>query len=131
MSGRGQIKILSACRNLLKLMNLGSKSKFQIGKLRIPNIIIFAILLMPLSYLIAMETRTIYNIRFNFRDGADHFFITLGTTQLQLIFLSLATNNSVIIDTVDHIQDVVDRSKVYFLLTYLLILIKIKISKNC
>lgn len=114
MSGRGQIKILSACRKLLKLMNLGTKSKFQIGQLEIPNIIVFAILLLPLSYLITMEMRTIYNIRFNFKDGADHFFITLGTTQLQLIFLSLITNNSVIIDTVDHIQDVVDRSKVYF-----------------
>lgn len=113
MVDREKINVLSACRELLKFMNLGTNSKLKIGQFEIPNSIVFTMLLMPLSYLILMEFRTIYNIRFNFHDGADHFFIALGTTQIQLIYLNLATNNSVIIDTIAHIQDVVDRSKVY------------------
>lgn len=111
MTGRSQIKVLSACRNLLKFMNLGTTTELHIGRLKIPHVIVFIILLVPLSYLIAMELRTIYNIRFNFKEGADYFFITLGTIQIQLIFVNLARNNSTIIDTISHIQNVVDRSK--------------------
>lgn len=111
MESRTKIEVLSKCRGLLNTMNLCRKSHFQIGRLKIPNFLINAILSTPSLVLVFAESLLVYDIGLNFFVAAPVVLVILGLVQMLGIYYSLTNNNGCIIETVDHIQDVVNRSK--------------------
>lgn len=111
MESRTKIEVLSKCRGLLNTMNLGRKSHFQIGRLKIPNFLVNVILSTPCLVLMFAESLLVYDIGLNFFVAAPVVLVILGVVQMLSIYYSLTNNNECIIETVDHIQDVVNRSK--------------------
>lgn len=110
MGGYRKHKILSECRNLLKFMHLCVKTKIRIGSTEMPHVLIFVIQLIPQCFPIILETLNAYDIGLDFRKVSVTFMMLLGTVQMELIYICLAYNNNVLIETVDCIQDIVDQS---------------------
>lgn len=115
MNRRNQIEMLSKSRQLLRLMNLGQKTQFQIGRMKIPNFVMFTLLSAPLCYSIVTESITAYEIGLNFKEGSSGFLILLGTVQMMLIYFCLVSDNQTIIEMMDLIEGVVNRSKKNFI----------------
>lgn len=119
MCAREQIKVISKCQSFLQNMNLCRGSELSIGKFVIPNFVGFTIFSIPLIQFVVMQVSTAYHIGFNgFQKNANAFFISLGSLQLLSIYLNLVNQNGLIIKSVNHIQNVVDRSMSQF--TYVL-----------
>lgn len=115
IEGETKIEVLSKCRQLLKFMNLGLKTKIQIGRVTIPNSVTFVVLSIPLCLSIVMESWFAYDIGLNLKEVTSPVLILLGTVQIVLIFFCLANDNSYLIQMIDHVQAVLNRSK-WFLL---------------
>lgn len=110
MASHQQINVLYECCGLLRLIRLCTKSKLQIGQLKIPNIISYIVLSIPLCFSVACDIMKVLDMEMSFQECANSFLFIPGTTQMQLIYICLAYNNELIIQTVDHIQELVDRS---------------------
>lgn len=110
MASHQQINVLFECCGLLRLIRLCTKSKLQIGQLKIPNVISYILLSIPLCFSIACDIMKVLEMEMSFQECANSFLFIPGTTQMQLIYICLAFNNELIIQTVDHIQELVDRS---------------------
>lgn len=112
MSVQEQTNVMSKCRNLLKYMNLGIKTKFRISRWEIPYYVTCTIASMPIIVLILIDYWTAYGIGLsNFQENGNVFFISLGTTQLQFIYICLASNNGLIVQTIEHMQKTINRRK--------------------
>lgn len=108
------IKVLSKCRNFLKYMNLGLKSELRIGRLKIPNVVSFVICSIPLVTFILLEFFKVLDVGFDgFQKNTAAFIVFLGCLRLQLIYIWLVNKNKLIIETVDFLQKVVDKSEFY------------------
>lgn len=110
MDGSRRIKVLSECRSLLKPMHLANELKIQVGRFEIPSALIHTILSIPLGYFILIAAKTLYDVRFNITEEANTFFFALGCLQIQIIYFCLTRNNELIIQTINRIEDVVNRS---------------------
>lgn len=120
MNGQNPIKVLSKCRHFLKEMNLGTTTKFRIGRWEIPYYLSCIFVSIPLVVLIFLNYCTAYDLGLNgFYGNENVFFVSLGCTQMLFIYVCLAKNNHLIVQIMDFFQKIVDRSKyirsIYFL----------------
>lgn len=117
-----EIKVLAKCRDSFKSISLCQKLPFQIGHLKFPNILMFMLHSMPISIGIFLEFLTVYDIGWHITDAAGVILIILGFIQILSIYFSLANQNQSIIEMIDRIQDVVNRSEfssdLFFFLLY-------------
>lgn len=112
MDNQKAIIVMSKCRFYLKFMHLGQKDEFHIGHLKIPNLVTWCILSTPLGIFILFEYLTLFDVGLNgFLENGNVFFISLGCTQLAITFICLTIRNKLIIKTIEHMQDIVDRSE--------------------
>ena len=112
MNGHKPIKVLSKCRHFLKGMNLGITTKTRIGRWEIPYYLSCIFASIPLIVLILLNYCTAYDLGLNgFYENGNVFFVSLGCTQMQFIYICLAKNNHLIIQIMDFFQKIVDRSK--------------------
>lgn len=109
-----EIKVLSECRKLLKLMNLCVKPEMRLWCFNIPHLVIFIALSIPLCYSVTMHTWAAFEIGTNLKKVATVLLTIAGTLQMQLNYFCLQFKNQHIIRAADRIQDVVDRSKLFF-----------------
>lgn len=115
-----KMKVLTECRRLLKLMNLCVKSEMRLFGSNIPHFVVFIALSIPLCYSVVMHIWKAFEIGTNSNTSgidmkklANILLMIVSTTQMQLIYFALQFKNHNIIQTVDRIQEVVDRSKFY------------------
>lgn len=113
-----EIKVLSTCRGPLLWMNLCRKTDLEIFGFKIPNIVIFSILSIPLCNGVLGTFRLAFDIGFNFEGTASLLMSVLGLLQMQAIYFCLVNKNQIIIEMVDHIQDVVNRSNLHLFFTF-------------
>lgn len=110
MDSHREYKVSSECRGLLKFMHLCIKTKIHHGSKEIANFFVFAIQSVPQSFAIVLESLNAYDIGLDFENCSVAFMILLGTIQIQLHYFCLICRNDVLIETIDRIQDIVDRS---------------------
>lgn len=111
MVSRDRIEVLSSCRDLLKFMGLCSKTNYQFYGWKLPNFLVFCAFSIPYIYSIPMHVLAIYDLGLDIKNSSAVLLTLVATIQMQLIYISLAYNNDIIIETFDHIQKIVDRSK--------------------
>lgn len=119
---QSEIKVFSKCLYALHWMNLCRKTQLQVGGVKIPNIIIFTLLSIPLSNGVFGVIRLVFDIGFNFKNASFLFYslflFILGTSQMQIIYFCLVNNNELIIKLLDHIQDTVNRSNLHLIIFF-------------
>lgn len=112
MSIEKQTNVMSKCRNFLKYMNLGVETKLRILHWEIPYYVSCTIASIPIIVLIILDYWTAYDIGLsNFQENGNVFFISLGTTQLQFIYICLTSSNGLIVQTIKHMQKTINRRK--------------------
>lgn len=114
MESRTEIEVISKCRGLLNMMNLCRKDPIEIGRWKIPNIFMFFLISTPMLISTSMEFWEVLETDVGFLKEASVILMILGSMQILSIYYSLALNNKIIIETVNHIQSVVNRSKFKF-----------------
>lgn len=111
MNGNPQIQVLADCRYLLRFMNLGTNIQVQIRQWKIPNSLLFTLLLIPSSFGFVCEILNMFEINLDFYEDSHNFLLILATFQIQIMYLCLIYKNGIIIELLDHIQRIVERSK--------------------
>lgn len=113
MANHEQINVTSKCRQFLKYMSLGLKIQFRIGRYEFPYWVSCSVASFPMILFTVMEYWTVYDIGLgDFLENGNVFFISLGLTQILLIYICLANNNDLLIETIGHIQQIVNQSKI-------------------
>lgn len=92
-------------------MNLGLRFEYRIGRLKVPNSIKFIIFAIPSVLIILLTFLKVIDIKSDaFNENAAAFTVCLSCVQLQLIYISLVNNNELIIETMEFIEEIVDKS---------------------
>lgn len=115
MESRTRIEVISKCRGLLNMMNLCRKDPIEIRRWKIPNIFMFFLISTPMLISISMETWQVFESDVGFLKEASVILMILGSMQILSIYYSLALQNKIIVETVNHIQSVVNRSNFKFI----------------
>lgn len=110
MSGSQQIQVLADCRYLLRFMNLGSTIELKIRRWKIPNNLLFTLLLMPSIFCFVCEILNMLEMNLDFYEDSNSFIFLLISIQFPMIYMCLIQTNGVIIKTLDHMQRIVERS---------------------
>lgn len=117
-----KVKVLTECRQTLKLMNLCVKSNLRVFGFEIPHFVLFTILSIPLSFSVVLHIWKAIEItsksdgsefESNLKELANILLMIVGTVQMQMIYFGLQLRNQNIISSLDRIQEVVDRSKIH------------------
>lgn len=78
MIGGERIVIFAECGGILKLIGLYSR-------LKVPTVLIYILLSLPLNCSIECELIQVFEIRLHFQESAYAFFFITATFQIQLI----------------------------------------------
>lgn len=90
-------------------MNLGLRLDHQIGRLKLSKTLSFVVLSIPSALLILLTLLKALDMKTDaFHENS--FITFLGCAKLQLIYICLANNNDLIIETMDQIEEIVHRS---------------------
>lgn len=106
-----EIKVLSDLRLVLKLTNLYNKNGVFIGSIKIPDFLVFCLICLPTAYLVALLVWAVVEENFNLTLISTSLAAAIAHIQIAVAFISLCMKNKLIMSTVDHLQDVVEKSK--------------------
>lgn len=114
MEGKSQnhreMEVLTKCCGLLNDVYLCRRTEFQVGAFKIPNIVMNMALSLVFWYSLVTEILLAYDIGLDFKEVSGVILMILGSVQILLIYYSLGYNNGIIVQTVDHIKNIIDRS---------------------
>lgn len=100
--------ILKMCRFILSLAQLGNNNQFKIHRWQLPKSLNQFVYLMPLLSFPPYLIWYCIDEDFKLNKTAGAMGLTFGSTQMILIYLSLAANNELIVETFDAIQLIVN-----------------------
>lgn len=106
-----QVEVLSGIRLILKLTNLYNKNGVYIGSIKIPDFIISAMISLLSSYMTLLYFWAAVEEHFDMEIISGSLACTLGMLQTTIAYISLATKTYLVISTIDHLQEVVEKSK--------------------
>lgn len=106
-----QIKVLSDLRLILKLTNLYNKNGVHIGSYKIPDFFVFCLICLPSLYVAALLIWSVIEENFNLTLISMSLAAAIGHIQIAVAYMSLCMKSELIAITVDHLQDVVEKSK--------------------
>lgn len=109
-----KFKVLRKLKVLLKYLNLYNKFGWFGGELKLFKPLTYFVLSLPLMvyFLVPLRVCILYN--FDLEIIASPLMVTLGTLQGLLMFYSFALNHSLIMQTVDALQQLVQKSVIHF-----------------
>lgn len=100
--------VLTTSRFLLRLTQLGNKKQFKFFKFHIPTALSQALYILPLSVFPLYLMRYCIDEHFQLDRIAGAVGLIFGNTQMICIYFCLAANNSLIADTFDTLQRIVN-----------------------
>lgn len=110
MQNINKFTVLDGCRLALKYTNLYNKKDLQIFGRRIPNFLIHTFILIPMIYTNFLQMWFCIDEKFNLKSISSTLGNLMSLTHMSLIYVSLAVKSNLIIETLDNLQDLVDKS---------------------
>lgn len=112
MDSPNNFEVLRELKVLLKYLNLYNKFKFGwfSGELKLFKPLTYFVLSIPLMIYFVVPLRVCILYKFDLKIIASPLMVSLGTLQGLLMFYSFASNSSLIMQTVDALQQLVQKS---------------------
>lgn len=106
-----RVEILKDCRFYLEKFELCNNTWPRFGSITIPSIVKNMLSICPMLITLVCLVRFVIISGFNLDTASGTFAISLGITQLALIYISLAVNRKITFDTMIQMQNLVDYRK--------------------
>lgn len=106
--------VLSPSKSVLVRTFLYKKSEWMIGHMKISYVILNCLFVLPMVLNIILMSNRICVELMNgggFKEISGSFYISFGTMSTVCIYASLATSYKLIIELMEHIEDVVNHRK--------------------
>lgn len=113
------MEVLKFSKFALRLANLSNKQQFQLFKWQIPNILIDLVFLLPMSICLLQMISFCCSTGNNIKSISSATYLGLGIASVCAMYICLANNNHLIIETLDHLQQVISRSKCLICLVFI------------
>lgn len=104
-----RLEILVTCRSLLKLLNLCNRNGVYIHDVKIPNIILFCAFLSSIIYEITMIIWFVVETDMELQRKSNVLCIFVANLQVILTYISMIKSNDFTMDTIEHMQKIVDK----------------------
>lgn len=104
------IEVLSKCRFILKWTHLYNPNGVRIGSTKIPDLLVFSLLALQFTETGALYLWHCFDDNFNKESVSGTLPYVIGTTQMTLVYLSLAMRNRIIVQAIDNLQEAVTKS---------------------
>lgn len=104
------IQVLKGFRLILSLVGLNNETFLKIKSFRIPTAFIRIVYMTPINISLSLIILYSLDYGFNLKKVSGAFSLIVGITQIDLIYISLATKSTLIMEIVNYFQDVVQRS---------------------
>lgn len=102
--------VLKECQHFLRVAQLYKKSPIKFGQFKVPLSVVQCIFLFPFFTFAPFLCWFCYEKEFDLTLIPGAMSLALGSAQILLVYISLAVNNSKIIETVTEFQQIVDQS---------------------
>lgn len=112
-----KIEILKDCRFYLEKLELCSNPRPGFDSLPMPSIVKNMLCIFPMMVTLVCLVRFVVISGFNLNTASGSFAISMGITQLALIYISLAVNRDITHETMCQMQNLVDYRKNFWILT--------------
>lgn len=109
-----KVSVLKGCQFLLHTIFLCKRNGFHIRSIKLPRLFFHFIVLLPIDIVILLLIWFCVDAAFELKIISFPVNVVLGFLQMQMIYTSLAIWNDSIFDTMDHLQRIVDQSKLSF-----------------
>lgn len=113
-----QFDVLNGCRTILKFTNLYNTNGFYIGAYRIPDFLVYSLLVLPMICEVILEIWFCFDENFNLETTSNTMQMAIGATQMASVYISLASKTDSIVEIIDHLQKVVTESNEFFQLNF-------------
>lgn len=117
MSKEKKIEILTGLRLILKITNLYNKNGLYIkynkngDSVKIPNFVVFCLIFLQSFYMLTLLIWGVIEKKFDLELISISLAVAIGLIYTAISYISLALKTDSIISTVDHLQEVVEKSK--------------------
>lgn len=108
---KNQIEVLSSLRGFLKITNLYNKNGVYIGSVKIPDFLIFCLFSLHTLNFGILCIWGILEQEFNLKLISFHLGGAIGFPEITIIYIYLVQKTDLIVSTVDHFQEIVEKSK--------------------
>lgn len=129
MSAANELKVLKSSRFWMNCIGLCVESEnCTFGRIKIPVWLVRLIYSIPMSTLILLAVCHVIESNFDLIVSSISIFVIVGAGQVQMIYLSLIAKNAVLIDLLNRLQKLIDKSECS---RVQIMLIKCGIYLNC
>lgn len=104
------IQVLSKYRPFLSWMKLNNPNGVRIGQIKIPDLLVAVIIALPILDTTVVYFLYCYDEKFNFDSISETFPYFIGSSQMSLVYLSLAMKKRIIVEAVESLQAAVTAS---------------------
>lgn len=105
------MEVLKKCKLALQLGNLSNKRGFYLFNWKVPNFIVDLFLILPMSICTIQMFIFCSKIGPNLKGISSSIYLVLGILSICAMYICLAVENDLIIETLDHLQKMVNLSK--------------------
>lgn len=106
-----KVEFLKDCRYYLEKVHLCNREPYRIGIVPIPHIVMNFACVSPIVITFSCLLRYCIQSGFNLNAMSNAFAICMGSAQIILIYITLAIERSTILETIDQMQEIVDKRK--------------------
>lgn len=115
MNSANSVEVLAACKSLLKTLNLCNKKGVRIRNVKIPNLVVFGAFLAPIFYELTMTVWKCITEDVEEQQMSNLMCVIMSNLQGILTHASMVNTNQFTIETIDHMQEIIDKSESRFL----------------
>lgn len=105
------VEVLAKCRYLLKFLNLCNKRGVRIYNVKIPSFILCCGFIAPIVYELTMTIWMCISENVEEQKMSNIMCVIMSNLQGILTYISMVNSNQFTIDTIDHMQQIVDKSE--------------------
>lgn len=108
-----RVEVLVTCQSLLKFLNLCNRNGVYIRNVRIPNILLVCIFLSPLIYELITIIWFLVETEMELQRKSNLMCIVVAGLQVIFTYITMLKSNKLTMETIDHIQQIVDKRESY------------------
>lgn len=110
-ANNGLREVFAKSRSHLKLLNLYTKNGIYIGKVRLPNLVLFALIAAPLTLELILLVWHCVDNKCDLKTGTTTISYIIIALQMLLVYLSLSVQHEIITEAIDDTEKFVMESK--------------------
>lgn len=114
MQSAKKMEILVTCQSLLKFLNLCNRNDVYIRDVKIPNAIFYCVYIVPMVYEIIMIFWFVVETDMEMQRKSNVMCVAIAILQVLLTYISMIKSNNFTISTIDHMQEIVNKSEFSF-----------------